>query len=209
MKRFDVLYETPIGRALAAYFFDLPRWTLFNVIFALALAPSLLAVLNGEFALALVLSFPPAFVMVGLIRHLSMTAENRAPRWSSLWADVRGYRVVLSVWGASILVGLILLTPLLYVAVVPAVIVLFLAPLAICSSERLHVGIPHAWRNAFIMAVHYPVVALGLVLLAVLSVCGVVLSRGALVIVLPALWAAISVYTVDDLIQSLHEEGNV
>jgi hypothetical protein len=60
-----------------------------------------------------------------------------------------------------------------------------------------------AWRNAFIMAVHYPVVALGLVLLGVLTAWAVAASGGALIIALPALWAAIAVYTVDDLIRSL------
>jgi hypothetical protein len=208
MKLLDALHETPIGRALTAFFVDLPHWVLFNVIFAAALAPVLFAALRGEFMLALVLSFPPALVMAGLIRHLSMVAENSALRWSSLWVNGRGYRAVLSVWVAIVAAGLMLLTPLLYVAVIPAVIVLLLAPLALCSSERLHVSTLQTWRNAFIMAVHYPVVALGLVLLAALSVWCVLLTQGALIIVLPALWAAISVYTVDDVIRSLRAKEN-
>jgi hypothetical protein len=208
MKLLGVLRETPIGRALIAYFVDLPRWALLNALFGLALVPSLFAVVRGEIALALVLSFPPAAVLAGLVRLLSVTLNGRAPQWSQLWQEKLVYGVVLSAWGASVLSALLLFTPLLYVAVVPAVVILLLTPLAICGAARLNVSFVDAWRNALVMAVHYPVVALGLVLLGLLTAWGISASGGALVFALPALWAAIAVYSVDDLITTLQKQGN-
>lgn len=208
MKLLGVLRETPIGRALIAYFVDLPRWVLLNALFALVLAPSLLAVVRGEITLALALSFPPAVVLAGLVRLLSVTLDGRAPQWALLWQEKRVYLVVLSVWAVSVLAGLLLLTPLLYMAVVPAVVILLLAPLAITGAARLNSTLGDAWRNALVLAVHNPIVALGLVLLGLAAAWGISASGGALVFALPALWAAIAVYTVDDLIHTLQKQEN-
>lgn len=207
MKALEALRETPIGRALIAYFVDLPRWALLNVLFALALVPSVwFAAMTEDFALALLLSFPPTLVLSAQIRLLGAAAQGNAPYWSLLWEDRGGYLVVLSAWILCVGMGLLLLTPLLYVAVIPALVVLLLAPLAICARVRLRVGLVDTWRNALIIAVRFPVVALGILLLALVAAWGISVSGGALVVALPALWAAIAVYTVDDLVVTLKEE---
>lgn len=207
MKALEALRETPIGRALIAYFVDLPRWALLNVCFALALVPSVwFAAMTRDFALALLLSFPPALVLSAQIRLLGATTEGRSPEWSLLWTDRAGYLVVLTAWLLCVGVGLLLLTPLLYLAVIPALVVLLLAPMAICARVRLRVGLVDTWRNALLIALRFPVVGLGILLLALVAAWGISVSGGALVVALPALWAAIAVYTVDDLIVTLKEE---
>jgi hypothetical protein len=177
-----------------------------NIAFALALAPSLLAALRGELALALGMSFPAALVLAGMVRLLCAAAEGRPPYFRLLWEDVRLYGVMLTVWGACVVAGLALLTPLLYVAVVPALVFALLAPLVVCVGARLKVGVALAWRNAFVLAVHFPVVALGLVMLGGIVAWGISASGGALIVALPALWAVIAVYTVDELIRTLNEQ---
>jgi hypothetical protein len=206
MRLFAALRDTPIGRALIAYFTDLPRWTLLNIGFALALLPSIIAVLQREFALALVFSLPPILVMTWLMRLLSVTLDGRAPHWSLLSSDLHSYSIVLSVWGVFVMVGLVLLTPLRYLAVVPALLLLLVGPFVICISTQICVSTRQAWRNAFVMAVHYPVVSLGLFSLGGLATWCVSVSGGALILALPALWATITVYTVDELIRSLQEQ---
>lgn len=209
MKILGVLRETPIGRALIAYFLDLPRWALLNALFGLALAPSLLALVQGELPLAIALSFPAALVLAGIVRLISATPSGRAPLWSLLWKDAHSYyAVVITVWIAGAAAGLLLLTPLLYLAVLPAVVIMLLAPLTLTSAARLNNTLADAWRNALVLAVHNPIVALGLVLLGLVTAWGISISGGALVFALPALWAAIAVYTVDDLITTLQEQGN-
>ncbi len=208
MKLLNVLRETTIGRALLAYFFDLPRWTLLNLVFALALAPSLVAALRGETALAIALSFPAALAMAGLVGMFSATVDGTAPRWSHLWARSDIYLVTLSAWGACALAALALLTPLLYLVVIPALILLLVAPLATLVSAQLRGGVAQAWRNGFVLAVRYPLVALGLIVLALVAGWVILYSRGTLLVALPGLWAAIAVYTVDDLIQSIQQQKN-
>lgn len=208
MKFFRLLQETTIGRAVIAYFIDLPRWVLLNIAFAAALIPSLLAIIQGELALALVFSFPAALVLTWQIRLLSVTTDGRQPRWSMLWTDLRGYLVVLSAWVICVLAGLALLTPLYFVAVIPMLLVLLFAPVAICGSACLNVSFTQAWRNALVIAVHHPIIALGIVVFGGVMVWGVSISGGALIVALPTLWAAIAVYTVDDLINALLKQRN-
>jgi hypothetical protein len=204
----SALRETPIGRALIAYFVDLPRWTLLNIAFALALTPSVVAVASGETVLAFVLSFPAALVMAAILRLLSLTIDGSVPYWSKLWSATAPYIVTLSVWVACVLAGLVLLTPLSYLMLLPALILFLIAPLVVGVSARLHVNLLHAWRNGFVIAVRYPMVALGLVFLMLIVIWALVQTGGALIVVLPGLWAAIAVYTVDDIIRTTQEQTN-
>jgi hypothetical protein len=202
VKLLQTLRETTIGRALLAYYDDLPRWTLVSLAFALALVPSGLAAARGEIALALGFSFPAAVVMAGLVRLLTITLDGSAPRWAHLWAAGGVYRATLTGWGACVLAGFALLTPLLVVLAVPALMLVMIAVQVMLVSARLPGSVRQAWRNAFVIALRYPIVALGLVGLAVVAAWGIVQSGGALLVALPALWAAIAVYAVDDVVRT-------
>ncbi|MAU08308.1 MAG: hypothetical protein CL607_00685 [Anaerolineaceae bacterium] len=208
MRILRYLQETTIGRALIAYFVDLPRWVLLNIAFSVTLLPSAFALILGHVALALCLSFPAAWVLAVMIRFFAKTTDERKPRWSLLWTNIGDYKVVLSAWLCLVIAGLCLLTPFYVVAVIPLILVLMLAPMAISNAECLPVTFWEAWRNAFVMAVHYPIVALGVVLFGGLIAWGISVSGGALLVALPALWASITVYTVHDLIHSLTKQGN-
>ena len=208
MRLVRYLQETTIGRALIAYFVDLPRWVLLNIAFSVTLLPSAFAFILGQTALALILSFPAAWVLAVMIRFFANTTDDRVASWSLLWANIGSYKVVFSAWVCLVVAGLCLLTPFYIIAVIPMVLVLMLAPMAISSAECLPVTFWEAWRNAFVMAVHYPIVALGVVLFGGLMAWGISVSGGALIVALPALWAAIAVYTVHDLINSLMTQGN-
>ena len=208
MRLVHYLQETTIGRALIAYFVDLPRWVLLNLAFSVTLLPSAFAFILGQTALALILTFPAAWVLAAMIRLFANTTDDRVASWSLLWTNIGSYKVVFSAWLCLVIAGLCLLTPLYIVAVIPMVLVLMLAPMAISNAECLPVTFWEAWRNAFVMTVHYPIVALGVVLFGGLMAWGISVSGGALIVALPALWAAIAVYTVHDLINSLMTQGN-
>ncbi|MCA9886143.1 MAG: hypothetical protein KC708_24390 [Anaerolineae bacterium] len=208
MRLVHYLQETTIGRALVAYFVDLPRWVLLNIAFSVTLLPSAFAFILGQTALALILTFPAAWVLAAMIRLFANTTDDRVARWSLLWTNIGSYKVVFSAWLCLVVTGLCLLTPFYILAVIPMIVVLMVAPMAISNAECLPVTFWDAWRNAFVMAVHYPIVALGVVLFGGLMAWGISVSGGALIVALPALWAAIAVYTVHDLINSLMTQGN-
>ncbi|MCA9896376.1 MAG: hypothetical protein KC615_25520, partial [Anaerolineae bacterium] len=137
MRLVHYLQETTIGRALVAYFVDLPRWVLLNIAFSVTLLPSAFAFILGQTALALILTFPAAWVLAAMIRLFANTTDDRVARWSLLWTNIGSYKVVFSAWLCLVVTGLCLLTPFYILAVIPMIVVLMVAPMAISNAECL------------------------------------------------------------------------
>lgn len=202
MKILATLTETPIGRAIIAYFADLPRWTVANIGFAVALAPTLLAAYIGDFLLAILLAFPALFALSGQAHAFAQTVEGRAPRWRDLLRA--NLPLTLTLW-ASLALPLILLLlnppPIFFgLLCIILVILLLIVPFALCLSHLTSTGFWLTWRNAFILAIHFPIVALGLLVLIFIFAAAVVATKGALIIALPALWVSIAVYSTHQLL---------
>ncbi len=197
----EALSATPIGRALLAYWSDLPLWVLANGIFAVSLLPSFTAWLIGSIPLTILLSFPAVLVSAGVTNSLAQTIEDRAVRWRDLLHGPR--RVALTLWVILALLALSFLfeTPTIVFAVqcLMAVVVLMLSPFVICVSVLYPTNIPLAWRNAFVCTVHFPLVALGLVALALVLGWLVILSKGALLLIAPSLWLCITMYSAYEI----------
>jgi hypothetical protein len=195
---FEALQESPIGRALLAYWADLPLWTLGNITLAVSLFPAFTAWLLGSIPLAILLSFPAAFVAEGITNAAALSARDQHPRWRDL---LHGrYPAALSVWAllAVILLSFGFDTPLFVFIIqcVIALVSLMLSPFALCVSVLHPTPLRLVWRNAFVLAVHFPMIALGLLALAFLMGWLVVLSKGTLGLVMPALWVCILSHTV-------------
>jgi hypothetical protein len=197
----DVLPGTPIGRALLAFWRDLPLWVACNLALGVAVAPPVVAALGGQLALAPALSFPAVALVAGVAEAAAIAAEGGAPRLAHL---ARGASpVALSVWAALALVAgsFLLNAPALVVALqcAVAVVALMLAPFALCLPPLTTRRPALVWRNALVLAVRAPWVALGLLALATLVGWAVALSRGALLVALPSLWVVVAVFSTRDL----------
>lgn len=198
MKILAPLAETPIGRAILAYFADLPRWTLANIAFAIALAPALLAVYLDDLLLAALLAFPALFALAGQCHAFALAAEGRVPRWRHLLPA--SLPLTLALWAALALPFILLLLnppPILFgLLCALLVVVLLVAPFALC----LPAAMPARLRGAFVLAVHFPIVALGLLVLVALFAALAAATRGALLVALPALWSAIAAFSTHQLL---------
>jgi hypothetical protein len=198
MKILALLAETPIGRAILAYFADLPRWTLANIAFAIALAPALLAVYLDDLLLAALLAFPALFALAGQCHAFALAAEGRVPRWRHLLPA--SLPLTLALWAALALPFILLLLnppPILFGLLCALLVVaLLVAPFALC----LPAAMPARLRGAFVLAVHFPIVALGLLVLVALFAALAAATRGALLVALPALWSAIAAFSTHQLL---------
>jgi hypothetical protein len=202
LKLLTPLAETPIGRAIIAYFADLPRWTVANIGFAIALAPAFLAFYLDDFLLAILLSFPAFFALSGQCYAFAQTVEGRAPRWRDLFR--LNVPLTLSLW-AALALPLIALPfnppPIFFAALcILIVFVLLVAPFVLCLPHLLPIGIGLVWRNALVLAIHFPMVALGLLVLIAIIAAIIVAAKGALIIALPALWVSIAIFSTHQLI---------
>lgn len=205
MKYLAPLAETPIGRAIIAYFADLPRWTVANIAFALALAPSLLAFYIGDFLLAILLAFPAFFALSSQAHAFAQTVEGRAPRWRDfLRANLPAS---LTIWAALALPLILLLLdpPTIFFGFLCVIIVILLLiiPFALCLSHLMSTSLSLTWRNALVLAIHFPIVALGLLVLIFIFAAVIIATKGALIIALPALWVSIAVYSTHQLLHDL------
>jgi hypothetical protein len=204
MRIFHALSETPIGRALLAYFFDLPRWTLANILLALSLAPALLALVQGLSDWIAALSFLAAMVSAGMVNMASRQADGDAPRWRGVFCNSATYLTAFVLWaGGVIALALLFRDPPIVVFVVICAFALaffMIGAFALFVPSLLNVRGLLVWRNALVLAAVNPVVALGL--LALLAVAGwsIWISRGALILAAPAVWVLIGVFTVHDRI---------
>jgi hypothetical protein len=207
MSLWKALSETPIGRALIAYFLDLPRWTLVNLLFALALTPAFLAALSGISGWTGLLTFPVVPVSAGMINMAAREASEEAPRWHDILAHTATYIVAAVLWLVLVAVLTLLLAglPLVVIFIVCAIALalLLIGVFVLFIPALLKVKSWLAWRNGLMLAVHYPIVALGLLALLMVGAWVVWITRGALVLLIPALWTMIAVFSVQDRIQAV------
>lgn len=205
MRLLQALSETHIGRALVAYFFDLPRWTLTNVMFALALIPAYLALTGGQAVLAVTLTFPASLVLAAMVNMAAGQTVENAPRWRDATAYPATYVVALLLW----LILLVLLTPIFVFAMPPALIfvigmvlfsLLLVGVYALFVPALLQARAGVIAYNALVLAVHSPVIGIGMLALALAGVWVIVWSKGTLIVVVPALWVLITAFSVAERI---------
>lgn len=207
MRLVQSLSETALGRALIAYFFDLPRWTLANVLFALALLPAYLALINGLMLGVAMATLPAVPVLAGMINiAASHTAEN-APRLRAALAYSSTLFTVFAVWIGTVISLTMLLAGVSLVAVFVIGILMFslllIGVFAVYMPSQLKVDGLLIWRNALVLAVGNPIIGLGLLALGGAGVWAVWISKGALIVVVPSLWVVLTAYTVDDRIKTM------
>jgi hypothetical protein len=201
------LSETALGRALVAYMFDLPRWTLANILFAIALLPAYLA-FTHELWLGIGVATLPAVPVVGGMINVaaSQTADN-APRLRDAFAYPTTLLTVFIVWVGMVIAQLLLVASASLAAVFVIGILLFsllmIGVFALYLPSQLKVNSLLTWRNALVLSVSNPIVALGLLALGGIGIWAVWVSKGALIVVMPALWIILAAYTVDDRIKTM------
>lgn len=204
MRLLHSLSETPLGRALLAYFFDLPRWTLANVLFAVALLPAALALLNGLTTAAPLATLPIVPVLAGMINMTARQVAENAPRSRDAFAYPVTLTTVFVVWAVSAtLLTLLLIGVSLAVVFVIGIVLLSLLMVgvfAIFLPSQLKIKNLLIWRNALVLAVSNPIIGLGMLVLAGVGIWGVWISKGALILVAPSLWVIMAAFTVDDRI---------
>lgn len=205
------LSETFIGRALIADFADLPRWTLANLIFALALLPAYLALINGQWLAVAAVTLPVVPVITGMINMAAGTVTGGKPRLRDVWAFRSALFAVFAVWlGAAFVLTLLLAGMPLVLVIIAGIGLLFLLVIgvfAIYLPSQLKVEGLLIWRNALVLAASYPVVGLGLVALGAIAIWLVAISKGALIIVVPSLWVVLGAFTVDGQIKALQAKS--
>lgn len=206
MRIFHALSETTIGRALLAYFFDLPRWTLANALFALALAPALLAFLEGHYQWIALLCFPAAMVSAGMINMASRQVHDNVPRWRGVFSNASTFISGFILWAGSAVSMAVLFqdVPMAVLVIICALVLIFLmiGVFALFVPPLLNVRGILVWRNALVLAVVNPVVALGLLALLIVGAWAVWITRGALLFCVPAVWVLIGVFSVHDRINA-------
>ncbi len=201
----EALSGSSTGRALLAFWADLPLWVLANIALVASLFLSYTAYFLDSGTLALILSFPTAIVVAGMANAVSKTFDERSAGWRDFFGGQR--KVALMLW--ALLVGLPLsflldTSGVLFVVhCIVALVVLMMMPFVLCISTLYPVPIRIAWRNAFVMTVHYPLVALGLLALALLFGWIVVLTTGGLLLAMPALWVCIAMYSTREIVTKL------
>lgn len=206
MRIFHALAETTIGRALLAYFFDLPRWTLANALLALALVPALVALLQGLSDWIAILCFPAVMVSAGMVNMASRQAGEDAPRWRDVFCNAATYLTAFILWaGGVIALALLFRDPPLPVFVIICAVALaffMIGVFALFVPPLLNVRGILAWRNALVLAVVNPVVAVGLLALLGVAAWAVWVTRGAVIFCVPALWVLIGVFSVHERISA-------
>jgi hypothetical protein len=209
MHLIHALSETAPGRALIAYFFDLPRWTLFNLLFAVALLPAYLLLNTGN-GLTLgveAATLPTVPVIAGMINMAASQTIENAPRLRDALAHPATLLTVFAVWAVAV-VALALLgasTPSVAALLIAIVLLalLMIGVFAIYLPSQLKVNGGLIWRNALVLGVRYPIIGLGLLMLGGLGVWAVYASKGTLIVVVPSLWVVLAAFTVDDCIKTI------
>jgi len=201
------LSDTVIGRALIADFLDLPRWTLMNLLLAMALLPAYLAATNGGWLMVGGATLPAVPVVAGMINMSASLTAEKAMRLGDALRPRPTLFAVFIVWAVLALALTLMfagVSPLVLLAA--GIIVLFLLVIsvfAVFMPSQLKVDGRLIWRNALVLAAKSPVIGLGLVMLGGVMVWLVAISKGALIIVLPSLWVVLAAFTVNDLIKGM------
>lgn len=202
------LSATPIGRAFIAYFLDLPRWTLLNVLFSVSLIPIVGALLNGNTDWwVILLTSPIVIVSGGMVNMAAQEVKEDAPRWRDVLAMPATYSTALAIWGGGVVAWVLFISepPALLLFIVCAAVLAFLmiGVFALFLPALLGVKGRLVWRNALVLTVHSPIVALGLLALLGVGAWVIWISRGALALVVPALWVMIAAYSIQDRISAI------
>ncbi|MBL8147413.1 MAG: hypothetical protein JNL34_13595 [Anaerolineae bacterium] len=201
------LSETFIGRALSADFLDLPRWTLMNILCAVALLPTYFAAMSGMWLVVGGATLPAVPVVAGMINMSASHTTEKAMRLRDAFGPRATLFAVFIVWA-----GLALMLTLMFAGVSPlmllvvGIIMLFLLVIgvfAVFMPSQLMVDGRLIGRNALVLAAKYPVTGLGLLVLGGVSAWLVAVSKGALIFVMPSLWVVLAAFTVNDLIRTM------
>lgn len=210
MSLLQSLSETPLGRALIAYFFDLPRWTLANILFALALLPAYLALTNGLLLAVAGATLPVVPVLAGMINISARQVAENAPRLRDAFAYPTTLYTVFLVWAGSAAAATLLFSgvPLIVVFLIGIVVfaLLMIGVFAFFTPSQLKVTGKLAWHNALVLGVSYPIIGLGLLVLAGIGIWAIWVSKGALILMIPALWVIMAAFTVDERIAAFRSK---
>lgn len=201
------LSETFIGRALIAGFFDLPRWALANLAFALALLPAWSAATSGWWLAVPAATLPIVPVLAGMINMAAGQVAGKALRLRDALAHRSTLFAVFAVWaGIALLLTLFLAglpSAILLVAAIFALFLLVIGIFAMFIPSLLKVNGLLIWRNALVLAASYPIVGLGLAALGVAGLWLVAVSKGALIFVVPSLWVVLGAFSVQEQINAV------
>lgn len=210
MRLIHSLSETPLGRALLAYFYDLPRWTVANVLFAVALLPAALAVINGLTAAVPLATLPIVPVVAGMINITARQVAESAPRSRDALAYPVTLTTVFVVWAVAA-AALTLALNGVSIAVVFGIGIVLLSVLMVgvfgmFLPSQMKIKSRFVWHNALVLAVSNPITGLGLLVLAGVGAWSVWISKGALILVVPAVWVIMAAFTVDDRIMAFRSK---
>lgn len=204
MRLLHSLSETPLGRALLAYFFDLPRWTLANVLFAVALLPAALALINGLMTAVPFATLPIVPVLAGMINITAQQVAEKAPRSRDAFAYPVTLITVFVVWAFSAAIVTLLLIDasiaIVFLTGIALLSLLMIGVFAIFLPSQLKINHRLVWRNALVLAVSNPIIGLGILVFAGVGIWVIWMSKGALILVVPSLWVIMAAFAVDDRI---------
>lgn len=210
MRLLHSLSETPLGRALLAYFYDLPRWTVANILFAVALLPAALTLLNGLTAAVPLATLPLVPVVTGMINITARQVADKAPQSRDVFAYPATLTTVFAVWAASaVFITLILLGVSIVVVFMIGILLLSLLMIGVFGiflPSQMKVKSQFVSHNALVLAVSNPITGLGMLALAGVCIWIVWISKGALILVVPSLWVIMAAFTVDDRIAAFRSK---
>ena len=181
-------------------------WVFGNIILAISLLPSVIALISGQTGLAIVFSIFALLTLAGLAQILVKPLNSGVPQWSDMRKG--NYKPAVSAWLALSTIASLFAFPGLAVQSVLAVLALILSPILLCLPCMYPTTIRLAWRNALVIAIHYPFIALGFPALGFIFSWLVVLTRGALFLVLPTLWLAIVLVSLQEIAKELQNQNS-
>ncbi len=200
------ILETPVGRAFRIFWDDLLMWVIGNILFASSLVPGALALFSNNLLLMVLLSILPIFVLASVAAIMAKPLRETAPRWSDMQKVT--YKAVFSVWLAVIASAGLFALPGLVVQSIVVVLVIILSPIALLLPNIYPTNMRSTWRNAFVVAVHFPIYALGFPALAFIFGWLISVTSGALLIVLPALWLVIVLVSLQEMSKQIQNASS-
>lgn len=196
-----LLNDSTVGKALLAFVDDIVLWIVANIVFSVSAVPFLIALSLGQYSLAAIYSFPALFCLAGIIHAASVTSCRQTPTYRMLIPS--DLKLVLAAWigivGAVFLLEAMAGTVLQMIAAALLMSCLLLLPFAIYSASVWSTKLSDTWRNAAVMAVHYPIYAIGYLVLAAMCLALIVITRGSFSILVTSIWALIVVFATDEI----------
>lgn len=197
-----LLNEFTVGKALLAFIDDIVLWIVANIVFSISAVPFLIALSLGQFSLAAVLTFPALFCLAGILQAASATSGRRTPTYRLLLPS--DLTLVLAAWigivATVVLLDVVAGTILQMFGAALLATWLLLLPFVFYSAAVWSTSLPDSWRNAVVMAVHYPIYAIGYLVLAAMCIGLILITRGSFAILMTSIWALIVVFATDELV---------